>query len=253
MKKQLALLRELQNIDLELDELTTAKEEIQSRLDENKEVLNRLVTDLEDQKEELEKIKSLRSQKQTESQEIQENLKEKKKRLLNVSSTKEYNAVEKEIETLQKSSEQLDEELLQLSEVIDSTESSIEGKELMTKELRESIAKEEAKAEEQLADLDAQIQALKNRTEEARDEVSKRVLHKYDFIRSRRPGHQAICAAKDGHCEGCFMALPPQLFIQIQRGETLETCPSCQRILYFWEDAIDEEIKTPDIEAEAGA
>ena len=240
MKKQLALLRELQNIDLELDELTTAKEEIQSRLDENKEVLNRLVTDLEDQKEELEKIKSLRSQKQTESQEIQENLKEKKKRLLNVSSTKEYNAVEKEIETLQKSSEQLDEELLQLSEVIDSTESSIEGKELMTKELRESIAKEEANAEGAIAELDERIQAYKDRTEEARGQVSKRVLYKYDFIRSRRPG-QAICAAKDEHCRAATWPCPPQLYIQVQRGETLETCPSCQRILYFWEDAVDEE------------
>ncbi len=37
------------------------------------------------------------------------------------------------------------------------------------------------------------------------------------------------------------MALPPQLFIQIQRGETLETCPSCQRILFYWEDALTPE------------
>jgi len=66
------------------------------------------------------------------------------------------------------------------------------------------------------------------------------VLYKYDFIRSRRPG-TAIVAAEDGHCNGCFMALPPQLFIQVQRGENLETCPSCQRILFFWEDAIGEE------------
>ena len=28
--------------------------------------------------------------------------------------------------------------------------------------------------------------------------------------------------------------------VSIQRGDTLVTCPSCQRILYFWEDAIGE-------------
>lgn len=236
MKDQLALLRELQNIDLKLDELTTSKNEIQARLDENREVLNRLVQDLDDQRGELEDIRKLRRQKQGDLQEVNENLKERKKRLLSVGSAKEYNAVEKEIEALQKSGETTEEELLHLAEVIEQTENSINAKEMMTKELRDSISQEEDNAESDLNAFDKKIQALKDRTDEARGEVSKRVLYKYDFIRSRRTG-LAICAAKDGHCCTCYMTLPPQLFIQVQRGETLETCPSCQRILFYWEDA----------------
>ena len=29
------------------------------------------------------------------------------------------------------------------------------------------------------------------------------------------------------------MSLPAQLFIQLQKGEEIIHCPSCQRILYF--------------------
>lgn len=239
MKEQLALLRELQHIDLELDEIQSKKDQIVARLKENTSFLDKLATDLNTQKEELEEIRALQRQKKHDLAEIKEQLSVRQKRLREVTSAKEYGAVEKEIESLKTSAEQTEEELLHLLEVVESTESSIKEKEDKIVQLREGIASDEAEAEKQLAALDETIQALENRQEEARGEVSRRVIHKYDFIRSRRPG-LAIVAAKDGHCEGCYMALPPQQFIEIQRGQTLEICPSCNRILYFWEDAVDE-------------
>lgn len=240
MKEQLALLRELQNIDLELDDIKSEKEEIVARLKENTGFLDKLVEDLNAQKEELEEIRDLQGQKQQDLEEIKDKLSKSQKRLREVSSNKEYGAVESEIETLKKSAEQTEEELLHLLEVIESTEESIKEKEDKIVQLREGIATDEAEAEKDLAELDDKIKALEERQEEARTEVSRRVIHKYDFIRSRRPG-LAIVAARDGHCEGCYMALPPQQFIEIQRGESLEICPSCNRILYYWEDAVGEE------------
>ncbi|TXD36648.1 hypothetical protein FRC98_12520 [Lujinxingia vulgaris] len=248
MKEQLALLRELQNIDLELDEITTRKEEIVGRIQENTGFLDKLVDDLNSQKEELEEIRALQSQKKDDLKEINENLTMRQKRLRDIGSTKEYNAVEKEIESFKKSSEQTEEELLHLLEVIESTQESIKEKEDKIIQLREGIAADEAEAEKRLAELDAVINKLTNRQEEARGQVSKRVIHKYDFIRSRRPG-LAVVACKNGHCEGCFMALPPQQYIEVQRGNTLEICPSCNRILYFWEDALGESSASDAMEA----
>jgi len=240
LKEQLALLRELQNIDLELDEIKSEKEEIVARLKENTSFLDKLVEDLNEQKEELEEIRSLQREKKAELTDIKETLSQKQKRLREVGTNKEYKAVESEIESLKDSSEQTEEELLHLLEVIESTEESIEEKEDKIVQLREGIASDEAEAEKELRALDDKIQALEDRQDEARSEVSRRVIHKYDFIRSRRTG-LAIVPAKDGHCEGCYMAVPPQQFIEIQRGESLEICPSCNRILYYWEDALDEE------------
>jgi len=241
LKEELARLRELQQIDLQLDELEKAKRAILDRLDENKGFLDKLVEDLDTQKSELEEIRKLQKQKKDDLADIREQHDKRRKRLHNVGSTKEFNAVEKEIEVLKKSVEQTEEELLHLGEVIDTTEASIAEKEKKIDQLRESIAQEEADAEDGLSDLDKQIKALNDREDTRRDEVSKRVLYKYDFIRKRRPGESAIAAAKDAHCESCFMAVPPQLYIEIQRGDTMVTCPSCQRILYFWEDALNDE------------
>lgn len=248
MKEQLALLRELQHIDLELDEIKSKKEQIVARLKENTSFLDKLVEDLNAQKEELEEIRALQRRKKDDLAELKEGLSAKQARLREVTSAKEYGAVEREIESLKKTGEQTEEEILHLMEVVDSTEASIAEKEDKIVQLREGIASDEADAEEQLAELDDQIKAYEDRAEEARSEVSRRVIHKYDFIRSRRPG-LAIVAAKDGHCEGCYMALPPQQFIEIQRGNTLEICPSCNRILYFWEDAVGEPEVSEEIEA----
>ena len=44
---------------------------------------------------------------------------------------------------------------------------------------------------------------------------------------------RAVVEAKGGKCTGCQMKLPPQLFILVQRVETLESCPACQRFLFF--------------------
>ncbi len=235
MKQQLALLRELQSNDLELDEILQSKNEIVTRLEETTGFLEKLVSDLSSQKEELEEVRKLHVIKTNDLKEVTEHLHMRQKRIHEVASTKEYNAVEKEIEAFKKSTEQSEEELMQLAETIASTEKSIAEKEEKVVQLRQSIAADQKEAESQLAALDQNIERLKQRCEDARSQVSKRVIYKYDFIRSRRPG-LAVVAAKNCHCEGCFMQLPPQQYIEVQRGETLETCPSCNRILYFWED-----------------
>lgn len=239
MKEQLALLQELQHIDLELDELNGQKGAIADRLTQNKEVLSKLEEDLEGQKTSLEEIRTMQRSKELDLKELNENLKERKKRQLNVGSTKEYNAVEKEIESLQKSTEQTEEELLHLGEVIEETEASINLKSGKVKELRKGIEAQELEVQSELNSFDRKIKKLKNRANQAREAVSARLMYKYDFIRGRRPG-LAVVSAQKGHCEGCFMSLPPQQFIQVQRGETMESCPSCQRILYFT-NAQDEE------------
>jgi predicted nucleic acid-binding Zn-ribbon protein len=240
MREQLKKLRELQQIDLQLDELGTQKKTILDRLDQNKGFLQKLVDDLEGQKSELAEIRALQEQKQEDLKEIQDQHLKRKKRLQTVSSTKEFSAVEKEIEVLKKSVEQTEEELLHLGEVVENTQLSINEKEEKVNQLRNSISQDEQEASGELSNLDARLNALKSGEQESREVVSKRVLYKYDFIRSRRPG-LAVVGARDGHCEGCFMALPAQLYIEVQRGETLVICPSCQRILYFWDEAQGEQ------------
>lgn len=232
MKEQLDRLRELQELDLELDTLNNDKRDITDRLDRNRDFLHKLIADLDVQRDKLNEIKGDEQFKKDNLNDLRNSLAERRKRLTNIANTKEYNAIEKEIEVHQKSIERLQEEVTYLVEEIAATHDSICDKEEKIVQLRESIAEDVHSSEKTIKSYDDSIRKLQEKEVLARNSVSKRVMYKYDFIRKRRPG-QAIIGAKDGHCEGCFMALPPQDFIEIQRGEKLITCPSCQRILYF--------------------
>jgi len=49
---------------------------------------------------------------------------------------------------------------------------------------------------------------------------------------------------RNGTCQGCNMNIPPQLYNQLQRGDTIELCGTCNRIIYW-----DKLLENPDGEA----
>jgi hypothetical protein len=50
----------------------------------------------------------------------------------------------------------------------------------------------------------------------------------------------AVVSVRNGTCQGCNMNIPPQLYNVLQRGQTIETCPSCHRIIY-WEEIMKDD------------
>ena len=63
------------------------------------------------------------------------------------------------------------------------------------------------------------------------------LLKKYDAIRAKRHGI-GLVLVEDGCCQGCNMRLPPQLYNILQRGDSIEQCPACQRIV-LWEHFLE--------------
>jgi predicted nucleic acid-binding Zn-ribbon protein len=43
----------------------------------------------------------------------------------------------------------------------------------------------------------------------------------------------AMVPVKNGTCQGCNMNIPPQLFNTLQRGNSIEVCGNCNRIIYW--------------------
>ena len=64
-------------------------------------------------------------------------------------------------------------------------------------------------------------------------DISSALLKQYETIRRKRQGI-AIVAVEAGTCRGCYMNIPPQAYIQLQKGSSdLIFCPHCHRILYW--------------------
>ena len=64
----------------------------------------------------------------------------------------------------------------------------------------------------------------------ARAQVEKQWLKTYDTLSAKR-GY-AVAPVIKGVCQGCHMALPPQLNNILARMESIETCPRCGRLVY---------------------
>jgi uncharacterized protein len=100
-------------------------------------------------------------------------------------------------------------------------------------ELRASVEKDNELTRSRIAEIEGKIAALRGERAVLAREVKPEVLKRYSGIRIRRG--LAVVGVRNGTCQGCNMNIPPQLFNVLQRGTSIETCPSCHRIIY-WED-----------------
>ncbi len=230
MKEQLELLQSLQTIDLELDSSRQEMERIRQQLQDHKDILLKLTTDLDLQKAQLKETTALKTERQEELREADERYTRSKARLMDISSAKEYNALEKEMEQLKRKVEETREQLDHLKEAIEVYERSISEKEEKILDLRAHIENADHDAEGQITRLGDRITTISAQREAAQKDIKIHIIKRYEFIRNRRDG-QAIVAESKGHCEGCFMRIPPQLVIELQRESALIACPSCQRLL----------------------
>lgn len=232
MKDQLKLLVDLQTIDLDIDRNEQAMQDIRSQVEGHENIQSKLIADLDNQRVELKETIALKAQREEELREAEERSARSKERLMNVSSTKEYNALEKEIEQLRRKAEETREQLDHIRDAIELRETAIVEKEEKISQLKQEIKAANKEADERMKKLGKQLSDIQKHRNRARETVKRGILRRYDFIRQRRGG-TAITSATDGACTGCFMRLPPQQYIELQRGNTLVSCPSCQRILYF--------------------
>ena len=55
----------------------------------------------------------------------------------------------------------------------------------------------------------------------------------YNRLAQRSRDGIAVAEVVNGSCSACFMALRPQMLVEVRRGGQIITCESCTRILYF--------------------
>lgn len=58
------------------------------------------------------------------------------------------------------------------------------------------------------------------------------VLKRYEAVKEKRGGI-GMALIRDETCQGCYINIPPQVYILLRRGvDELQSCPHCHRILY---------------------
>lgn len=160
------------------------------------------------------------------------------KNMDNISSHREYEALDKQI------SEARDREA--------AIRKSLLSEEKRLSELNESLKADESMISAQESDLGAARDALNEKINGFRDEVSRLGAREseitdglnqelvYKFQRIIQRNAEGIVAVRNGVCTGCQMILPGQFANEVRDGEKILFCPYCSRILFYQEVNEDE-------------
>ena len=227
-------LTELQRIDDEIRGRQVQRDELAANLHRLKSILEQMGAELEEKREKLSEATRFYEEKQEELRDDGLRLSHAKQKLASVTRTKEYAAMQRELDNLRRKYNEDEQELKRLSSAIEEYKASISGGEGKLGELQAEVAREDASSADKLTQLDGEIGSVAKRKSAIAVQLDDDLKRRYERILSRRDG-KAVVPAVDGKCTGCQMRLPPQTFILVQRGESLEACPTCQRYLFYEE------------------
>jgi predicted nucleic acid-binding Zn-ribbon protein len=70
------------------------------------------------------------------------------------------------------------------------------------------------------------------------DGLDAKLLDLFNRQRAKQADGVAIIRVIDAVCQGCNMNIPPQMYNELQRRDSLKNCPSCERLIY-WQNEDD--------------
>lgn len=228
--EQLVVLQKVDSEMIELERtLEAAPKQLQS-LQEKKAYLQQQQDVIQ------EKINVLLEQKGRIEGEIEndaQKVKKSKNKLMLVENTKEYHAMMREMDNLEKTNRMREEEKGNLLADLSDLEGRKETLQKDIDELGATITAQQSTLDAEMAEKRARLDILDKEKKQASQAVPAPILVRYNFIRDRIPS-PVIVPVSEGVCQGCHIIIPPQTFIDLQKGEQILSCPNCQRIIY-WE------------------
>jgi hypothetical protein len=229
----------LQALDLEIDQIDDAIKAEQSGLDERMSALAKKEALINELKE---KISSQQKESRTlegEMADKMDHVRERQSKMMQVQTGREQTALLKEIEDAKKSAKENEEKIMVLMESIEKLTAQMEEEKNLLKGEKQLVTEETDKVR---ANIEAINKSKKKKDAKRTDQagkIKKSLLKKYDTLRQHRNG-LAVINVVDGVCQGCFMAVPPQRFNMLLKGDEIFACPTCQRLNYYVPPILEE-------------
>ncbi len=237
MKDQLKLLLEVQRHDARIQELAGMQKVWPQKLEALNGDLKKVEAMLAKERGQLEETESWRRKQEAEQKDEEAALLKAKQKSGMVKNTKEMMANERELQATRKMAQDREEEVKKLVGAVDTAKKSITQHEADFETLKKHVSDETAAAQAKVVEVAGQIAEERKLRDVAAKRVEPSAMKKYSTIKMRRG--LALVPVKNGTCGGCNMNIPPQLYNTIQRGNSIEMCGNCNRIIY-WDKLLEE-------------
>jgi predicted nucleic acid-binding Zn-ribbon protein len=242
LRDQLKRLEDLQRHDAKIQELENALKAIPAKLAATQNDLARVEALLNGERTQLSDTERYYGDQKGQLQQEEEQVTGAKHKLAQAKNSKEYMAAQRETETRREGVASRETEIAKLIEAIEAKKKVLQERASDVQSVRDTVQKDADAAQVRMTEIQGKIGELRGERDRLAGEVRPEILKRYGGIRIRRG--LAVVSVRNGTCQGCNMNIPPQLYIVLQRGTTIETCPSCHRIIY-WEEIMKDSPPSP--------
>jgi len=163
---------------------------------------------------------------------VQTRLSRFKDQLMEVKTNREYQAMQKEIETAQHEVEGFEGRILERMLEADELSAALRAAEAHLAAEEKACAAERQAADAERTSTEARLDQTARARQALVPELPGDVLAVFEKVSRTRKGI-AVAEARDGLCSVCHVRLRPQVYSEVRRNEQVIQCESCQRILFY--------------------
>lgn len=232
MKEQIELLIKLQEEDREVDRLKWQIRQGPERIRVLGKELQTLEEDIEADKGRIQDLTKSQRQYEADIEDGLAHIRKSRGRLMNIKNNREYRALLKEIEETKKENMAKEDMILSCLEELEGLNEELEAKGKSLSAMQDRIKSEEITIGKEVAHFQEELSDVEKSRKNLMQTIDSRLFAKYKQIKARSGGI-AISLVHNATCSECHLSIPPQMYNELQKQDTLKFCPHCQRILYW--------------------
>lgn len=232
MKEKLDVLIELQLFETEVNRLTGVLEKIPGKI----EALDLTFMDLKQKiAEKTEVLSHLKKDYRAREVEVETNISRMKKsrsKMDAVKTNKEYQSILKEIQDLEDKNSLIEDEMLAALDMIESGQGELNQLNGEMGLLEKNVAAQKTALQNEAEEVQEHLLRVIRQRDGQFQSIDTKLLDTFNRVKAR-VGVLVVVPVTKSVCKGCHLMIPPQVYNELQRQDSLKFCPHCHRIIYW--------------------
>ncbi len=236
MKDQIDILVALQQITIESSVIKTHLAAISKKLEILNDRRNETDQRIIDETELIEESRKTYRSYESDIKQNQIMIKRSQERLFSIKNNREYQALLKEIEELKRTNSSIEDQMIECLNLIDAAEKRLSSLHKDLNDISEDLNTEQKTVSLETKSANKRIEELEAERIDISCKIEPDTLKLFQKIQAKESRGIAVVPVQDAVCRGCYVNIPPQMYNELQRCDSLRMCPNCQRIIY-WKQA----------------
>ena len=222
----------LQHIDSQLQEIAELLGDLPKKVDELKNEESALIQSVEDGKLRLKELDVELNKSEGLVKDINIKIDKHKDQLFLVTSNKQYDALQLEIDHLKDELDVIETRFLEYTEEKEQLVEKVQSEEENLDLLKKDLIDRRSKLEILMNESSEQKLKLESDREVQIGNINQSILTQYSRVSDARDGLSVVTISGSA-CGGCGAFVPPQIVSEVRAAKGFHTCDSCSRFLYW--------------------